>query len=160
MLKQFCSIAMLLFALAGCASNTAVATSPQTTVKDDTVGRADIGALLNNARAKAGLSPLAPNAQLTAAARIHAQDMARGGFFSHQGSDRSTPSRRVVDQGYDFCFVAENIAQGWQTPQQVMQGWMDSAGHRANNLSTKATEYGAARARGDYWVLVLARPGC
>jgi len=120
----------------------------------------DVGTLLNSARAANGLPPLSANPQLAEAARVHAQDMARGGFFSHVGSDKSKPSQRVRAQGYSYCYVAENIAQGWKTPEQLMQGWMDSPGHRKNNLSTKASEYGAARAEGDYWVLVFGQPGC
>ena len=147
--------------LTSCTSDEPAASSPSAvTLITTAASRTDVGALLNAARAENGLPPLSPNAKLAAAARVHAKDMARGGFFSHVGSDKTKPSQRVTAQGYRYCFVAENIAQGWKTPEHVMQGWMDSAGHRSNNLSTKATEYGAARANGDYWVLVLGRAGC
>ncbi|WP_394198455.1 CAP domain-containing protein [Litoreibacter albidus] len=134
------------------------------TVPFEAVGGAtsqmDVGALLNAARAANGLAPLRASAKLTAAARAHAQDMARTGGFSHVGSDRSRPSDRVRAQGYGYCYVAENIAKGQETPERVMQSWMSSAGHRKNNLSPKAAEYGVARAAGDYWVLVFGRSGC
>lgn len=150
--------------LAACTPDEPVASSPPSAppvaVDATAVSRADIGGLLNAARAENGLPPLSMNPKLAAAARVHAQDMARGGFFNHVGSDNSKPSQRVRAQGYGYCFVAENIAQGWKTPEQVMQGWMDSPGHRKNNLSSKASEYGAARAEGDYWVLIFGRPGC
>ena len=145
-------------ALTACVPVEPVPSLPVTT--STAVSRADLGTLLNAARAANDLPPLRANAKLTAAARAHALDMARGGFFSHVGSNSSTPSQRVNAQEYSFCFVAENIAQGWNTPDQVMQGWMDSPGHRSNNLSTKATEFGAARVEGDYWVLVFGHPGC
>lgn len=119
----------------------------------------DIGSLLNAERAKNGLPALAVSAQLTAAARVHAQDMTSNGFFSHVGSDNSKPSKRVGAQGYSFCFVAENIAQGYPTPARTMQGWMDSPGHRKNNLTKEATQYGAAKV-GDNWVMVFGKPGC
>lgn len=122
--------------------------------------RADIGALLNAKRAEHGLPALSENPKLSAAARAHALDMARVGFFSHGGSNGSKPSTRVRAQGYQFCYVAENIAQGWHDASTVMQGWMDSPGHRVNNLSKEPREYGAARADGDYWVLVFGRDGC
>lgn len=144
--------------LTACVPVEPVPSSPVATLT--AVSRADLGALLNAARAANDLPPLRENTKLTAAARAHALDMARGGFFSHVGSNTSTPSQRVNAHGYSLCFVAENIAQGWNTPDQVMQGWMDSPGHRSNNLSTKATEFGAARAEGDYWVLVFGQPGC
>ncbi|SFR43159.1 CAP domain-containing protein [Litoreibacter janthinus] len=155
--------ALVMMALTGCTPDEAPsAPPPATPVSSDATAatRADIGTLLNAARAQNGLPPLTANAQLAAAARAHAQDMARSGFFSHTGSDGSKPSKRVGAQGYNFCYVAENIAQGWSSPDQVMQGWMDSPGHRTNNLSREAREYGAARADGDYWVLVFGRSGC
>ncbi|RLJ59141.1 uncharacterized protein YkwD [Litoreibacter meonggei] len=147
--------------LAACTPEESAPLSPTAVAPTATVAsRADVGALLNAARSENGLPPLNPNPKLAAAARVHAQDMASGGFFSHVGSDKSKPSQRVIAQGYSYCFAAENIAQGWKTPEQVMQGWMDSPGHRKNNLSVKASEYGAARAEGDYWVLVFGRSGC
>lgn len=122
-------------------------------------GAGDIGSLLNAARASNGLPALTASGKLAAAARVHAQDMASNGFFSHTGSDRSKPSNRVRAQGYGYCFVAENIAQGYPSAERTMAGWMSSTGHRRNNLSNKATEYGAAKV-GDYWVLVFGKPGC
>lgn len=150
--------------LAACTPDEPAQSSPPVAVPvaagSTTVTRSDVGALLNAARVQNGLPPLNANPKLAAAAATHAQDMARGGFFSHGGSNGSKPSDRVRAQGYSYCFVAENIAQGWQTPERVMQGWMESPGHRTNNLSSKASEYGAARADGDYWVLVFGRSGC
>lgn len=120
----------------------------------------DVADLLNVRRAENGLPPLSPSAKLSVAAQVHVQDMAKNGFFSHTGSDNSSVGDRVRAQGYNFCFVAENIAQGQKTAAETMQSWMDSPGHRQNNLSPKATEYGAARGAGDYWVLVFGRSGC
>ncbi len=122
-------------------------------------GGGDIGALLNAERAAAGLPALTVSAQLTAAARVHLDDMNRNGFFSHTGSDNSKPSGRLRAQGYGFCFVAENISQGYPSAEATMAGWMASPGHRANNLSAKATEYGVATG-GRNTVLVFGTPGC
>ncbi|TDT77123.1 Cysteine-rich secretory protein family protein [Litoreibacter halocynthiae] len=164
MLRMFGTTAIAIAFLTACTPDDPVASSPAvaTTVTSDAnaVSRADVGALLNAERVKNGLPALSPNPKLAAAARAHAQDMSRSGFFDHIGSDKSAPSQRVRAQGYRYCYVAENIAQGWKTPEQVMQGWMDSPGHRRNNLSSKPSEYGAARAAGDYWVLVFGRAGC
>lgn len=124
------------------------------------VSQNDIGGQLNAIRAANGLPALAQSAQLTAAARLHANDMATNGFFGHTGSDNSSLGQRVRAQGFGYCYVAENIAQGQPSVSAVMTSWMNSAGHRANNLSPKPTQYGAARASGDYWVLVFGRPGC
>ncbi len=120
----------------------------------------DVGSLLNARRAENGLPALTPSAQLAAAAQVHAQDMVSNRFFSHTGSDNSSVGQRVRAQGYGYCFVAENIAQGQPTPDAVMQSWMNSSGHRANNLSRLAVEYGSARGAGNTWVLVFGKPGC
>lgn len=143
-------------AMAGCTPEEPAATAPQQVA----VAQGDIGGLLNAARAGQGLPVLVRNAQLDAAAWAHAQDMMRTGNFSHTGSNGSKPSGRVKGQGYGYCYVAENIAQGQRDATQAMQSWMDSPGHRRNNLSSDAREFGAARGKGDYWVLVFGRSGC
>ena len=167
----YMAVAGLVLALAACGPEEEPETSPDWAVFDAQQDAAtaaasvtatpdDIGALLNARRSENGLAPLSPSAQLAAAAQVHARDMARNGFFSHTGSDKSSPGDRVRGQGYGYCFVAENIAQGQTSAEQAMQSWMNSPGHRRNNLSTRSTQYGAARSGGDYWVLVFARPGC
>ena len=117
-------------------------------------------AALNAYRTAQGRSTLTYSDRLDAAARAHAGDMARRGFFSHTGSNDSTVGDRVRAQGYRYCFVAENIAKGQRTLEQVMKSWKTSSGHRKNMLHNKATEFGLARADGDIWVMVLGTPGC
>ncbi|WP_298261394.1 CAP domain-containing protein [uncultured Litoreibacter sp.] len=146
--------------MAGCTPEEPAKVAPPAHVSASAVSQDEVGSLLNTERAKQGLHALTMNPKLAAAARVHAQDMARAGFFSHTGSDGSMPADRVRAQGYGFCFVAENIAQGQPTAGQVMQAWMDSQGHRRNNLSSAARDYGAANAQGDYWVLVFGASGC
>lgn len=122
-------------------------------------GRVDsFGAALNTERAKAGLHPVSLNTQLRAAAHAHAFDMMRLGYFDHASPNGARPSDRVAAQGYNWCHVAENIAKGQPTETAVLQAWMDSPGHRRNNLSRQAREYGLGHA-GDVWVLVMAS-GC
>lgn len=147
---------VLALSMMGCTPEEPAAVAPQQV----SVTQDEIGGLLNAERAALGLPGLARNARLEAAALLHAQDMARTGNFSHTGSGGSKPSGRVKTQGYSYCYVAENIAQGQPDAGTAMRSWMDSPGHRKNNLSKKATEYGAARAEGNYWVLVFGRPGC
>ncbi len=113
---------------------------------------------LNTTRAGPGLNPLAYNAKLAAAAQVHANDMSTNGFFDHVGSDGSTFSQRISAQGYNWAWAAENIAYGYATESDVFTGWMNSPPHRANMLSAEPTEFGLARAPGNYWVLELARP--
>jgi uncharacterized protein YkwD len=95
---------------------------------------------------------------LEAAAQAHAEDMARRGFFAHQGSNGSSVSDRIAAQGYKWCFAAENIAKGQKNLREVMQGWANSRGHYRNMTHRKVREFGLARGPKDYWVMVLAAP--
>ncbi|MCQ0093499.1 CAP domain-containing protein [Roseovarius sp. M141] len=113
----------------------------------------------NALRANAGAEPLGVSAALTRAAGGHARDMAQNGFFSHTGSDGSGIGDRARAAGYGFCFIAENIAQGQGSLDEVMTGWMNSTGHRRNILSEGAREFALMR-EGNIWVMVLGRPGC
>ncbi|HEY9038659.1 MAG TPA: CAP domain-containing protein [Roseovarius sp.] len=113
----------------------------------------------NTLRANAGLEPLRVSGALTRAAAGHARDMAQNGFFSHTGSNGSGIGDRARAAGYGFCFIAENIAQGQSSVDQVLSGWMASTGHRRNILSEGAREFALVR-EGDIWVMVLGRPGC
>jgi len=101
--------------------------------------------LTNQERTQRGLPPLKLAPELAAAALSHSQDMASHNFFSHTGSDGSTPSARVNRANYlNWMVVAENIAAGFDTPASVLQAWMNSPGHRANLLSTVVNEVGIA----------------
>jgi uncharacterized protein YkwD len=115
---------------------------------------------MNATRADAGRGALAVNAKLTQAAAAHAGDLARTGTFSHSGSNGSSLGDRVRRADYGFCFVAENIAKGQGTLDQVLEGWMDSPGHRRNILARQPREFGLVRGPGNLWVMVLGRPGC
>lgn len=105
----------------------------------------------NQFRAGEGLSRLAPNRQLFAAARAFAEQLADGGTFSHE-SGGTTPEIRVRRQGYDYCVVAENLARfyssaGFTTKelaQSLVNGWKDSPGHRRNMLEPDALDTAVA----------------
>ena len=124
--------------------------------------------LTNQERARAGCQPLRINPQLVQAAQGHSEDMAFNDFFSHTGSDGSAPWDRIEDTGYEWREAGENIAAGYMTPQAVMNGWMDSDGHRANILRCSYEEIGVGYIyiQSDpgsinyrhYWTQVFARP--
>ncbi|KAI9020593.1 CAP domain-containing protein [Hyaloraphidium curvatum] len=112
---------------------------------------ADLLCLTNLERQKAGLAPLHLSPELQAAAQVHSDDMAAGGFMSHTGSDGSSPWDRFARFGFtDLRTGGENVAAGQTTEEQVMASWMGSPGHRANILSADFTFFGGARA-GNYW---------
>jgi uncharacterized protein YkwD len=74
--------------------------------------------------------------------------------MSHDGSNGSTPWDRSKAAGYDNA-IGENVAMGYRDAASVMDGWMNSPGHRANilNCSAKAIGVGLAKASdgSPYW---------
>lgn len=108
--------------------------------------------LVNAERAKVGCHPLTVNAELTKAAQAHSADMAAHQNMSHTGSDGSSPGDRITRAGYSWSAYGENVAYGYATPEQVMTGWMNSPGHRANILNCSYKEIGVGLAQpGSYW---------
>lgn len=104
----------------------------------------DALALVNKARAVAGCGALVVNPQLQAAAEGHATAMAKQNFFSHTGANGSKMQGRIQAQGYSGRKLAENIAAGQPTAQDVVAGWLKSAGHKRNMLDCDFTETGLA----------------
>lgn len=68
--------------------------------------------------------------------------METNNFFSHTGSDSSQFWQRIQWAGYSYSRAWENIAAGHTTPAAVVDGWMNSPGHRANILDAGLTEIG------------------
>ncbi|MFF7653236.1 CAP domain-containing protein [Streptomyces sp. NPDC007983] len=108
--------------------------------------------LVNSERAKVGCSPLKVNAKLTKAAQAHSEDMAEHSDMSHTGSDGSSPGDRIERAGYSWSTYGENVAYGYSSAKSVMEGWMNSSGHKANILNCDFKEIGVGLAQpGDYW---------
>ena len=83
-------------------------------------------------RLAAGLNALTLSNQLNQAAQAHAEDMATHDYFSHTGLNGSSPGERISATGYVWRTYGENIAYGYASAESVMQGWMNSDGHRGN----------------------------
>lgn len=116
-------------------------------------------AITNVERTGAGLGPLACDAQMVLAARIHAQDMCDNGYFSHSSQDGRSFGDRMRAQGVMFGAGGENIAQGQRTPQAVHTAWMNSSGHRANIMNSRYNRIGVGHSDcggRNYWVQVFA----
>ena len=47
-------------------------------------------------------------------------------------------------QGIQYRTAGENIAKGQRTPEEVMNAWMNSDGHRKNILNASYTTIGVA----------------
>lgn len=111
--------------------------------------------LVNNERAKRGLSKLTKNWQLARVARYKSQDMATKHYFSHTSPTYGSPFTMMQNFGIHFSAAGENIAMGQRTPQEVMNAWMNSAGHRSNILSPTYNQIGVGMAKNSagviYW---------
>ncbi|GAB4476465.1 MAG: hypothetical protein OHK0037_38080 [Elainellaceae cyanobacterium] len=103
---------------------------------------AEVLRLTNEFRQQNGVQPLTYNSKLGNAAQGHTINMANLDFFSHTGKDGSTIGQRVTASGYQWSFTGENIAAGYTTPQAVVNGWINSPGHRANMLNPNYQEIG------------------
>ena len=102
--------------------------------------------LINQQRAANGCGGLAENANLDKAAAAHTQEMASTDNMSHDGANGSTVGDRLSQAGYPATKWAENIAYGQRTPQEVVDAWMASEGHRANIVNCELAETGVGYA--------------
>ncbi|WP_405577004.1 CAP domain-containing protein [Streptomyces sp. NBC_01092] len=111
--------------------------------------------LTNRERARAGLHPLAVDAALTTAAQAYSADMAARAFYSHTSPEGTQPWDRAAAAGSRMRTIGENIACGQRSPAEVVEGWMNSPGHRANILKRDFTHIGIGFAgggpAGTYW---------
>lgn len=119
-----------------------------------------VAQLVNQERAKEGLSPLRVDTQLLDAAKIRALELPQ--LFDHQRPDGRSCFTVLDDIGYtSYSTLGENIAAGQQTPESVMSAWMNSPGHRANILNPDFTSIGVGCVAGNegyplYWVQLFA----
>jgi uncharacterized protein YkwD len=106
------------------------------------------------------------NPQLAQAALSHSKSMAKELFFDHNDMQGRAVNHRVVDQGYRFRVVGENIAAGQASLEEAIRDWLLSAGHCVNMIDERFTEFGIAKVAstrqddpyGVYWTLVLGQP--
>jgi len=125
---------------------------------------AEVVNLTNGERTRGGLAALASNARLMQAAQLHAEQMAQAGRLDHvlPNAPYPRPEDRLAAAAYRWQAYAENVAMGQRTAAEVVNGWMQSSGHRANIMNPVYTEMGAGYARDangrSYWVQVFGKP--
>ncbi|MFE7443353.1 CAP domain-containing protein [Streptomyces chartreusis] len=116
---------------------------------------AEVVDLTNRERVRAGLRPLAADPTLTVAAQSYSSDMAARAFYSHTSPEGTQPWDRAAAAGSRMRAIGENIACGQRSPAEVVEGWMNSPGHRANILKRDFTHIGIGFAgggpAGTYW---------
>lgn len=99
-----------------------------------------VAALVNEERVKAGLSPVELDTEIASAALIRANEIKT--LFSHTRPDGRSFSTVLTDNGIRYNGAGENIAWGQRSPEEVMNAWMNSDGHRANILNANYTKIG------------------
>lgn len=108
--------------------------------------------LVNEIRGQNGLNALTYDWELSRVARYKSQDMKDNRYFAHTSPVYGTPGEMVKSFGISYRTVGENIARGYRTPQAVVDGWMNSTGHRANILNARYTRIGVGYVPdGHYW---------
>lgn len=100
--------------------------------------------LVNEARADAGVSPLALDPMLCKAAQVRATECIT--TFSHTRPDGTAYSTALSEQGVSASYIGENVATGYQNAQAVVSGWINSEGHRANILNSNYKHIGIGMA--------------
>jgi uncharacterized YkwD family protein len=106
----------------------------------------------NEQRRINGLAPLQIDTQLSDVAQMKSQDMQSNGYFSHTSPTYGSPFDMMRDFGVSYRTAGENIAQGQRTPQEVVNAWMNSAGHRRNILNGNFTHIGVGyESSGNHW---------
>jgi uncharacterized YkwD family protein len=108
--------------------------------------------LTNAEREKQGLSALKIDTELSKVARIKSQDMKDNNYFDHNSPTYGSPFDMMKKFGISYTSAGENIAQGQQTPEEVVQAWMNSQGHRENIMNSSFTHIGVGYVEsGNYW---------
>jgi len=113
------------------------------------LSREAIVGLTNSVRAANGLAALSENQLLTTIAEERAEDMLEKQYFDHISPTGEQASDLAQRLGYRYKIVAENIASGiFMTNQKIIDGWMQSPGHRKNILSPEIREIGVSLIKG------------
>ncbi|WP_432363765.1 S-layer homology domain-containing protein [Sporosarcina sp. UB5] len=112
--------------------------------------------LVNNERRQQNLATLTEDKSLSAIAQAKAEDMANNNYFAHNSPTYGTVGDMLDHFNYNWTAYGENIAKGYTTAETVVQGWMESPGHRANILQSRFTNIGTGYATDEngivHWV--------
>lgn len=108
--------------------------------------------LTNQERTAQGLEPLTTDESLSAVAREKSNDMYTNGYFSHNSPTYGSPFDMMQQFGVSYRTAGENIAKGQRSPEEVVNAWMNSEGHRANILNPDFTHIGVGYVEnGNHW---------
>ncbi|MGN0657005.1 MAG: CAP domain-containing protein [Ruminiclostridium sp.] len=118
-----------------------------------------VAEIVNSERKSAGKSALTLDSKLCEAAELRAKELAE--YFSHDRPDGSSCFTVFGELGIRYGAAGENIAAGQRSPQEVMEDWMNSSGHKQNILSSNFRKIGVGLYKspdgyGYYWVQVFS----
>lgn len=120
-----------------------------------------VAELVNVEREKNGLQSLAFNSSISNVARTKSKDMADNNYFAHQSPTYGSAADMLTQNGIKWTAWGENIASGQDTPEEVVNAWMNSEGHRANILSPDFTKIGVGYVTSSsgtpYWTQMFTR---
>lgn len=133
--------------------------TPEDSIVDEHAFIKEVVELVNIERAKAGLSLLTIDTKVQAAAMVRAKECEQ--LFSHTRPDGSSFATALKEQNVSYRSAGENIAWGQKSPEEVMNAWMNSAGHRANIMNPNFTTIGVGYYENtngtDYWCQLFTR---
>lgn len=106
------------------------------------ISAADLLLSTNSQRATHGVGTLTLNTQLAQAAQTKANDMTTKNYWSHNTPNGEEPWVFVISAGYSYIKAGENLAYGFTTSADTVNGWMNSPSHKANMLDADYSEVG------------------
>ncbi|MCA0987666.1 CAP domain-containing protein [Guptibacillus algicola] len=108
--------------------------------------------LTNAEREKAGLPALKVDTELSKVAEAKSEDMKANNYFAHNSPTYGSPFEMMDQFGVEYRTAGENIAKGQQTPEAVVNAWMNSEGHRKNIMNESFTHIGVGHVEeGNIW---------
>lgn len=112
--------------------------------------------MTNQVRANYGLAKLKLDAKLSEVARIKSVEMASKSYLSHQSPLYGSPPEMLNEFGIQFSLVAENVAKGQRTPEEIMEVWMGNKEFRNNILDPSMTHIGVGF-YDSYWTQIFIK---
>jgi len=104
--------------------------------------------LTNQARSSNGLPALRMDSRLNSSAQAKAQNMFAEDYWAHVSPSGIQPWYWFTQANYSYKYAGENLANDFDTSAGVMDGWMNSPGHRANILNVNYVDVGFAVVNG------------
>lgn len=106
----------------------------------------DIIDRVNIVRKNANVQPLKESSALSYAAYLRAKEIINNQYFNHYatGSGEIEAQKAVEVVGYRYSEVGENLARGYDDPNLVIVGWLNSPEHKRNMLKNNYKEVGVS----------------